>query len=173
LIARDLGRMDVQVLALRETGDDRGPEYAYGRTYLASVFAIVPRFVIDWKPDQITREKTEILYGRGSYIANQPRQTTLVLGQFGEAFVNFSYLGIFVFYFLLGRLVRCIKRGAVSLRRDDLRLYLVPAICLLPVLLVITDANVVMQQAVRYLLVPTTVVLMAAKFVRLHRGATA
>jgi hypothetical protein len=161
VVARDLGRMDVQVLALREVGAESGPDYALGRTYLASIFAVIPRFVVPWKPDQITKEKTEILYGRGSYRADQARQTTLVLGQFGEAFVNFSYLGVGAFYLLLGQSVRAYRHLRSRLGRNDIRAFILPALCLLPVLLVITDVNVVAQQIMRYLMVPLAVVALA------------
>lgn len=167
VIARDLGRMDVQVLALKEVGSDTGPDYALGRTYVASVFAIIPRFILSWKPDQITKEKTDILYGKGSYIPDAPRQTTLVLGQVGESFVNFSYFGIFTFYIVLGLIVRRINTAIRTIHRDDLRLYLIPAVTLIPVLMVITDFNVIFQQAARYLLIPGVAVLLAARPARL------
>lgn len=166
VVARDLGRMDVQVLALRDVNTDAGPGYALGRTYLASVFSIVPRSVVPFKPDQITREKTELIRGRGSYMPGEPRQTTLVLGQFGEAFVNFSYPGVLLFYLLLGVLVRRIRTLATTLDRADLRLYLVPGLVLIPILMVITDMNVIFQQLVRYLLVPSLVVLAATTRIR-------
>ena len=158
LVVRDLGRMDIQSLALKRYLDD-GYEYSFGRTYLVSIFSAVPKQLIPFTPDQITKEKTDILYGQGWYSPGATRQTTLVMGQFGESFVNFGIFGVFLFFFLLGVWSGRLQR--VIYHRDiDVLTLLVPFASLTIVLLLITDMNVVLYQLVRYLLLPLGLALM-------------
>lgn len=160
IIARDLGRMDIQALALREmlADDGRGPDFALGRTYVTAVFAIIPRAIFPKKPPQITKEKTEIIYGNGAYDPNAARQTTLVLGQFGEMFVNFGIAGIFLYYSLLAIFIGKVREMIFGLNHEDARKFILPVLCFLPILFLITDFNVIFQQVTRYLMVPVLVI---------------
>ena len=158
MLVRDLGRMDIQSLALKRYLDE-GYEYSLGRTYLVSIFSAIPKQVIPFYPDQITKEKTDILYGEGRYSPGATRQTTLVMGQVGESFINFGVFGIFMFFALLGVLSGWIQRLIYS-RHIDVLSMLVPFMSLTVVLLLITDMNVVFYQLVRYLLLPATLALL-------------
>lgn len=158
LVVRDLGRMDIQSLALKRYLND-GYDYSLGRTYLVSIFSAVPKQLVPFTPDQITKEKTDILYGEGWYSPGSTRQTTLVMGQFGESFVNFGVFGVFLFFSLLGIWSGRLRR--VIYDRDvDVLTLLVPFASLTIVLLLITDMNVVLYQLVRYLLLPVGLALM-------------
>lgn len=162
MLSRDLGRMDFQSLALMKisTGENA---ISLGRTYLVAIFSSVPKSVFPFNPPQITKEKTEILYGNGSYIHGAPRQTTLVLGQFGESIVNFGPLGGLVFYFLLGRWVFWIRRLTSQLNSDDIRRLVLPVFSFLPVLMLMTDMNVILYQLTRYLAIPSLLLYFCAK----------
>ncbi|MFT4765695.1 MAG: hypothetical protein ACI9OH_002807 [Oleispira sp.] len=162
LIARDLGRMDFQSLALKRVYDDEFP-LSYGRTYLVSLFSSIPKALIPYKPDQITKEKTELIYGEGSYDSSSNRQTTLVLGQAGEMLINFGWFGVLVFYFLLGRWVSWVRFLFVNLHSDDLRRFFLPVLCFMPLLFLITDMNVIVYQLVRYLALPSLMFLFCAQ----------
>lgn len=162
MISRDLGRMDFQSLALKNisTGEN---EPSFGRTYLVAIFSSIPKSITPFNPPQITKEKTELLHGEGTYIHNAPRQTTLVLGQFGEAIVNFGPVGGLVFYFLLGRWVYNVRRLAVKLHVSDVRRLFLPVLNFIPVLMLITDMNVILYQLTRYLTLPVILLLICAK----------
>jgi oligosaccharide repeat unit polymerase len=162
MISRDLGRMDFQSLALKNitTGEN---EPSFGRTYLVAIFSSIPKSIIPFNPAQITKEKTELLHGEGTYRHNAPRQTTLVLGQFGEAIVNFGPLGGLIFYFLLGRWVYMVRRLAVKLHTSDVRRLFLPVLNFIPVLVLITDMNVILYQLTRYLTLPVILLLICAK----------
>lgn len=163
VVARDLGRMDMQTLALKRRYED-GFDFVLGRTYATSLFASMPKAIIPYSPAQITKEKTELIHGRGSYYPNEPRQTTLVLGQFGESFINFGVLGVLVFYLGLGMIVRRSRQLAERLAPEDTRRLLLPLVVLVPSLLLITDMNVVLMQLMRHALFPVILFTAAIKF---------
>lgn len=163
LIVRDIGRMDMQALTMREISEKRGPDYALGRTYMTAIFSIVPKSLIGKKPDQITKEKTETLYGKGRYDPYSARQTTLVLGQFGEMFLNFSYAGPLLFFVVLGWFVRRHNAFAAHGEKSDVLLFLLPIGTLFCLLVIITDFNVIFQQLMRYLTVPMILLLLCRK----------
>lgn len=160
VVARDLGRMDVQVLALKRYLEDDGYTFSYGRTYATAVFSIVPKTVIPFKPDQITKEKTEILHGIGSYVKESPRQTTLVLGQYGESFINFNILGILIYFVLLGVIARKLRFYAANWAFWDVRKFFLPIFSIIPILMLITDANVIFLHLTRYLIFPLIVFIL-------------
>lgn len=159
VIVRDLGRMDVQTLALKRYLEE-GYSYSYGRTYLTAFFSVVPKSIIPFKPDQITKEKTEILHGIGSYIKDEPRQTTLVLGQYGEAFINFGIVGILFYFMVLGWIVRKLRQYIAVLQSWDVRRFLLPMLTVIPILMLITDMNVLILNMTRYMLFPLLVFLL-------------
>jgi len=158
LIVRDLGRMDFQSLALKRVYGEDYP-LAFGRTYLVSIFSSIPKVIIPYSPDQITKEKTELIYGEGSYYSDGSRQTTLVLGQFGESLINFGFLGVLVFYFLMGRWVYWVRSYINNLSKDDARRFFLPTLSFIPLLFMITDMNVILYQLVRYLTLPFLMML--------------
>lgn len=161
LVARDLGRMDIQSLTVKRYLDD-GYEYSFGRTYLVSIFSSIPKQLIPYSPDQITKEKTDILYGEGWYSPSSSRQTTLVLGQVGEAFVNFGLIGIFAFFAVLGVFTGRIQAMMYGSTKDVVMI-MVPFLTLSMMLLLITDMNVVIYQLVRYMLLPGVVFLLCLR----------
>lgn len=170
VIVRDLGRMDVQTLALkRYLREDYS--YSYGRTYLTAFFSVVPKSIIPFKPDQITKEKTEILHGLGSYIKDEPRQTTLVLGQYGEAFINFGLVGILFYFIILGSIVRKLRQYAAILKSWDVRRFLLPIITVIPILMLITDMNVLILNMTRYMLFPLLVFVLCLTKVKISSAS--
>ncbi|ROR18606.1 hypothetical protein EC845_3582 [Comamonas sp. BIGb0124] len=162
IVARDMGRMDVQVLALKQYYE-KDYDFSYGRTYLTAIFAAIPKSIVPYKPDQITKEKTEIIYGRGSYIPDSPRQTTLVLGQFGEFFINFGLIGVFAFWIVLGLVVRRLRMWSYQWQDWDVRRFILPVLTLIPILMLITDMNVLLLNMTRYLFFPVFVALLCIR----------
>jgi hypothetical protein len=165
LIVRDLGRMDFQSLALKRIYEDDFP-LSFGRTYLVSIFSSIPKQIIPYKPDQITKEKTELIHGEGAYDPDGNRQTTLVLGQFGEMLVNFGVFGALLFYFLLGRWVFWVNKMMRELSENDIRRFYLPILSFVPLLMIITDMNVIMYQLTRYLSLPTLMFVFCSKVIK-------
>ncbi|MGO3127130.1 MAG: O-antigen polymerase [Luteimonas sp.] len=168
VVSRDMGRMDVQVLALKRHLEDGYP-YSFGRTFVTAPFSVIPKSILPLKPDQITKEKTELLYGPGTYDPNAPRQTTLVLGQFGEFFINFGVVGVLVFFAILGLITRKLRAWSRCWPEWDVRRFLLPAFSLVPILMIITDMNVIILNMTRYLLLPVIVILICAKRIRVTK----
>lgn len=162
ILSRDLGRMDIQTLAMREYNRQKLP-YFFGATYATSIFTVIPTALLPVKPNYVLEAKSNIIFGRGRYVAGDPRETTIVLGLIGEAFVNFSYLGILAAFGLLGWGVRMIRKLIYGLAATDVRRLLLPALCLLPLQILITDSGVVVMLIVRSLLIPLIVVLLSVK----------
>jgi hypothetical protein len=165
LVVRDLGRMDMQTLALKKIVSGEQP-LSFGRTYLVSIFSSIPKSILPFIPDQVTKEKTELIHGRGSYQRGEARQTTLVLGQFGESLINFGIPGIFLFYAALGLFVGKIRSLIKHLPKCDIRLLFIPVTCLIPLLMIGTDMNVLLMQLVRYLTIPLILTALCLKITK-------
>ncbi|EAW28531.1 hypothetical protein ATW7_08094 [Alteromonadales bacterium TW-7] len=150
VISRDLGRMDFQTIALIELLDEQYP-LAFGRSYLSSVFSVVPTSIIsaENKPPSITKEKTELIYGQGSYIHGDVRATTNLLGQFGELSVNFGLFGCFIFYIILAKYSLFVRRIIQRSLSDDALLLLVPMLSLLAIQFMMYDSSVMVQFLMR------------------------
>lgn len=146
VISRDLGRMDFQTIALIEILDDEFP-LSYGRSYISAIFSVVPTAIVsaENKPASITKEKTELIFGQGSYIHGDVRATTNLLGQFGELSVNFGIVGCFLFYFLLAKYVLLIRRIINRSLKGDAILLLVPMLSLLAIQFIMYDSSVMVQ----------------------------
>jgi hypothetical protein len=170
IVSRDFGRMDIQTLAMREYNRQKLP-YFFGATYASSIFTVVPTALLPIKPNYVLEAKSNIIFGRGRFVPGDPRETTIVLGLIGEAFVNFSYLGILVAFGLLGWGVRTIRRLIYGLAATDVRRLLLPVLCLLPLQILITDSGVVVMLIVRSLLVPLIVVLLCVRRKRVRLGS--
>ena len=170
VITRDLGRMDVQTLALREYHREK-LSYTFGATYPTSVFTVIPTSIVPYKPTFLLEAKTTIVRGVGRFVAGMPRTTTIVLGLFGEAFINFSYPGVFVAFGLLAWSIRSIRRLIRTLTSGDARLLLLPALCLLPIQILTTDSGVVVMLIARALLVPTLVIFLSGRGLSIGRSS--
>jgi|GEM_PF-1930977 len=158
LVARDLCRQDVQTLAFREfaSGD---LSHIWGRSYIYGIFSVVPAALVGDKPVQLTKEKSDMIHGKGAFVAGGPRQTTVTLGQPGEAFVNFGFLGYFGFFVVFGAFVGRIRSTFSSLSQQDVRRYYLPIISYLLILMFFTDMNVIYMHCARYLLFPASLLM--------------
>lgn len=155
VLTRDLGRFDMQVLILKKYNEPESPPYSLGRSYAVAPFALVPSFIMK-QPPPITKEKSELIYGPGSYAENYA--TSILVGQFGEMFINFGWAGIVIYYALFGFFLRWLDRTRHSLAKADPRLLLMPILFLLPVQFLISDSNVIVMFLFRYLMLPSVVI---------------
>lgn len=150
VLSRDLGRMDFQTLAYKSIFDE-GYSLSLGRSYISSFFSIIPSglFPSDIYFPSITKEKTEIIYGVGSYLPGEPRATTSLLGQMGELVVNFGFFGVPIFFILLAIFVRRIQLLMYSKVSGDVYFLLVPMFSLLVILWFVYDSAVFVQFILR------------------------
>lgn len=165
VIARDLGRMDFQALTLKEVFGERDFPLSWGRSYPASVFSVVPSAIMpdSAQPPTITKEKTELIYGDGTYVHGAPRETTLLMGQLGEMVVNFGLLGPVLYFVVLGAGVVAIRRRVYGYAPNDARLLLMPLIVILPIQWMMYDSSVMVMFLVRNLMLPGFVVWFASR----------
>jgi hypothetical protein len=133
----DLGRSDVQAYLLYRL-DQPGCDYhyAFGRSYLGGVLALVPGPLWRERPPTKVKEGTEILHGAGSY-RERPISSTFerdrfvgmssrVYGLAGEAMMNFGPWSVPAAMALFGLLVGRVRRWTLSWRRCDARRLLLP-----------------------------------------------
>ncbi|MDB2506950.1 hypothetical protein N9X20_05325 [Opitutales bacterium] len=158
LVARDLCRQDVQTLAFREFAGGE-LSHIWGRSYIYGIFSVVPAALVGTKPVQLTKEKTEMIHGKGAFVEGGPRQTTVTLGQPGEAFVNFGFLGYFGFFAVFGAFVGRIRSVFSTLSQQDVRRYYLPMISYLLILMFFTDMNVIYMHGAKYLLFPAALLM--------------
>jgi hypothetical protein len=149
-IIRDFSRADVQSFLI--SMDTADADYAYGRTYIGGLFAIVPRAIFPDRPDTASREKTEALMGPGRY--SDSVSTTLLVGLFGEAMLNFGPWIAVLFYAIPGWFAGVARRMAAGLQAGDLRRLLIGPLSILPVVMVFADSNVVVMFVIMYFLFP-------------------
>ena len=158
-MTRDFSRADTQSLLL-ERAFTGGIPPALGRTYVAGAVAVVPHSLLPDRPDTVSQEITDAIYSSGH------ENSTLLVGLFGEALLNFGpVLAIFV-YILPGFLVALGRKYATSLDKRDARRILVGPICLLPVIACYADSNVIGVFLVMYFAYPLILVWMASRAVK-------
>jgi hypothetical protein len=162
VFSRDLSRMDIQVLSLREYHKHKLPFY-FGATYLTSPLSIVPSSLVGGKTNYLREAKTNIVLGPGSYFSDGPRQTTIVVGLFGEAFVNFSYPGVIIAFGFLGWSVRKIGSLPRVLAPTDVRRLLLPALCILPWQLLMEEGDVLFQLILRSMVLPAIIIYVSSR----------
>jgi len=76
-------------------------EYLYGKTYLAALLSFIPRFL-----SPLRQEWSISMYTNGLTGFDSELMPGLRPGLFGEAFLNFGYVGVIFFGFLFGFALR-------------------------------------------------------------------
>ncbi len=149
----DLGRSDVQAYVLyRLNQPDCDYQYAFGRSYLGAILALVPGPL--WRNDRPptkVKEGTEILHGAGSY---RPRpisstyerdryvgMTSRVFGLSAEAMMNFGPWSVPVAMAVFGLMVGLVRRWMRTWRRCDSRRLLLPWVLVLLLNLLVNDSD--------------------------------
>ncbi len=158
VVARDMGRMDVQTLAMMRSEDGRLP-YAWGKTYLDAPFTIIPKVLVPWKPETLVESKN-VIANRVSLFS---RDSTIVMGMVGEGVINFGPIGGLASFAVLGCLMAWARRLLYSLRSGDIRRLLFPVIALTPVLFLIEDAGLIVMIVAKALLVPIIILFISSK----------
>mgnify|MGYP003615552001 CR=1 FL=1 len=159
LLIRDFGRMDVQVLAMREMFDEDYPP-AWGRSYIGGVFSIVPSAIFPGRPENFTLEKTEIVFP--GMTLNGEKATTLVFGGAGEAWVNWKWLAplvIIPYYFVVVLCVFYFRYGALG----GWNKFLCPVYSLVPIALLVYDSNSMLYFLAQFALCPLIISLKIKK----------
>jgi len=168
VLSRDLGRMDFQTLAFKAVFDE-GYDYSLGRSYFSSIFSVIPAKLVPvaMQLPTVTKEKTEILYGRGSYIHGEPRATTNLLGQMGELVINFGVLGVPLFFGLLAIYVRRVQSIIYTKNSRDVFLLLCPMLSLLAIHWFMYDSSVFAQFVLRNFIYVIPIYLFCLRRVKL------
>jgi hypothetical protein len=152
ILLGDLGRSDVQAFVLnRTTDEDSDYQFAFGRTYVGGVLAILPGPLWRNRPPTKVKEGTDALYGRGSYreralssVQEKDKyvgKTSRVFGLAGEALLNFGPLGIPVAFAMLGVVVGLTRRVMASWSRRDPRRFMLPLLVNLCLVMLIGDSD--------------------------------
>lgn len=150
LLVRDFGRMDVQVIAMREMFDE-GYSPVWGRSYVGGVFSIVPSTFFPGRPENFTLEKTEIIFPR--LTLNGEKATTLVFGGAGEAWVNwkwFAPLCAIPYYYLVALCIFRFRSGINGMWDK----FMCPIYSLVPIALLIYDSNSLLYFLAQFALFP-------------------
>jgi len=161
----DFGRSDIQAFLLFRLLDDSSGEpieLAKGRTYLGSAALFVPGSLYPNRPPTKVKEGTEALYGGDSFYGSGMR-ATYAYGMAGEAMLNVGVIGVILSFVGLGLLVGWVKRFADSLLSTDPRLFLVPFLVTLCLILPLWDSDIILFYLVKNGLVPIAAVLMCSK----------
>jgi hypothetical protein len=155
----DLGRSDVQAYLLyRLWPTPIDYEYAWGRTYLATLSLLVPRALWPDRPVSKAKEGTDALYGRNAYLRGQWNAQN-VYGLAGETMLNFGVLPVPLAFAVLGLTVKVARRLLTSLDKEDSRLFLMPFMAILGIDVLTADTDNLLVILVKYLTVPTMVVV--------------
>lgn len=161
-LIRDVGRTDVQSYIVYRSANDT-LDYALGRSLIAGGVSFVPSFILPYKPDPFTKEKTDIFIGKGLFSDNY--YTTLLVGFGGEFYVNFGVPGLAIYYVLVGFILQAItdiQRKSLSGGWRPLMI-IYPVGLILIIQLYIADSNVIAQFLFKYLTVPLIVIAFSLK----------
>ena len=173
LLLGDFGRSDVQALILYRLMDsNRDVPLAWGRTYLAAAALAIPQSIWPERPAGKTKYLTDLESGTGTYQSGG-HKTSHVAGVTGEAMLNFGWLAGIGGLALLGVVVRTVRRCVFAWTEGDARRLVLPyLICLLPMCLLFDADNLVFELA-RNLLVPGTLILVSSRYSRVGRHTAA
>jgi len=80
-------------------------ELLYGKTYVAGIANFIPRRIWSDKPLGAGPALKNMIHP-GSYVAGEAGVTSLTTGLFTELYMNFGWIGLFVFSFLYGMLLK-------------------------------------------------------------------
>lgn len=140
-ILADLARADIQAYLLyRLAGRDADYDFAYGRTYVASVLLVVPRQLWPDRPDLKNVEGTRALYGMGAYVPGRFVASN-VYGMVGEAMLNFGPWVVPLYFVPFGLIVGWISTLRSRLAEDDLRRLLLPVLANLCFVVLVGDSD--------------------------------
>lgn len=157
-ILGDLGRSDVQAfLVYRLWPTPIDYEYAWGRTYLATLSLFVPKGIWPDRPLPKAKEGTDVLYGPGAYLRGQWNAEN-VYGLAGETMLNFGVLPVPLAFGVLGVVVKAVRRLLNSLDKQDSRLFLMPFLAILGIDVLTSDTDNLLVMFVKYLTVPFLIV---------------
>ena len=125
LLLGDLDRADVQSFILYRLANDSDDfTYGRGRTYLAALSLWIPHWILPNRPDNKSREGTEVQSGSGTYYPGSV--SSKVYGLAGESMLNFGPLSVPFAYAAFGFLVGWFRRVVGRLLPGDARFLLVP-----------------------------------------------
>jgi hypothetical protein len=150
VLLTDFGRSDVQAVILYRRLRSAQP-LAYGETYLGAATMPLPSSISPWA----TKAKvgTELLYGRGSYVAGSFRSSRL-FGLSGEAMLNFGLAGVPVAFLVLGLFVSGTSRWIEGLHPADARVVLAPFLTVLGFFMLLNDSDNLVFVVIKNLTIP-------------------
>lgn len=163
VILGDLGRSDVQAYVLyRLSQPDSDYEYAWGRTYLGGIVSVIPSALWPDRPLTKVKEGTEVLYGAGTYQANE-FWSSRQYGLSGEAMLNFGAVGVLVAFLVFALIVSRVQRFRLGKSSNDSRLLVFPALAISCLVIVATDSDNLMLYLFKQLFIPFTILLLSVR----------
>jgi len=164
LILQDLGRSDLQAFMLYRLMDpDSDYEYAWGRTYLASVSILIPKPLRPWseKLPNKSKEGTELQFGRNSYVPDV-KVSSKVYGLAGETMLNFGPFVVPFAFIMLGISVRRVRYWVLTWEASDSRLLLLPMLINFCFAIIVSDSDNLLFFIVKNGCIPFAVILMSS-----------
>jgi len=158
ILLHDFARADINALVLYSvhTADDY--DYSLGRSYLAAVVSVIPRAVWPDRPDTLGKERSDLLFGRGSAVP-----VSYAIGLAGEAMMNFGPLAVPLTFAVLALVIIGVRRVLYQLHPEDGRRLLMPLLLILCFVVPMGEFESVMYTMAKNGLVPLTIVFLSSK----------
>ena len=169
-LLHDFSRADIQALALYKISSTNY-SLALGRSYVGGVLSIIPKSVSNDRFPTILKERTELLYGKGSYVQNGTFFCPWIFGMQGEAALNFGYVGFILSYLFYGLLIRYLKKTIDSIPPNDTRIYLVPFLINMSIMAYLGDSQLVVFFFVKFGLIPYVTIWMISQKIKFRKKA--
>lgn len=119
-VAGDLGRYYIWMTYYYSLNYTKNIDFQYGATYKDAVLTMLPSWAISNKPPGIVEISSDAEFGRGYYEKRKPNAAKIA-GFWGESYVNFGLLGVWLLSIIGGYILQCIdniikqkKLGIVS-----------------------------------------------------------
>lgn len=170
-ILHDFGRADIQALALYKISSTNY-ELALGRSYLGGILSIIPRSVSNDRFPTVLKERTELLYGKGSYIQNGSFFCPWIFGLQGEAALNFGYVGFILSFAVYGFVIRLLAKWIEEIPKNDSRIFIAPFLINMAIISLIGDSQLVVFAAVKFGLIPFFTIWVISKKVYYSKKST-
>jgi hypothetical protein len=157
ILLHDFARADINALVLYMIHSADDYDYPWGRSYLAAVVSVVPRALWPDRPETLSAERSNLLFGRGADV-----YVPYAIGLAGEAVMNFGPLAMPLTFIFVGFLVVGVSEMRSRLDPLDARGLLYPLFVVLCFVVPMSELESVFYTLVKNGFVPFLIVLVAS-----------
>lgn len=169
VVLHDFARTDIQALALYVLSTSDDYELAMGRSYAAALVAWVPRAVWPDRPQNVRKERTELLYGQRSPNRHYPDATVpIIFGASGEAMLNFGRWSAPIPIVLWGVFVGWATVIYRRMSREDARSLMLPFTIVMSIVVLIGDSHNQVQLLATHAAIPFFALWLITDKVKAH-----